>query len=52
MNAKRRFTVENEAYGPMLQVCPVSVADKKESFDTVYESLKGGQTGQDKLLPS
>lgn len=40
LERKRQFTV-NQAYGPMLKFVPV-LADKKESFDTVYESLKEG----------
>jgi conjugal transfer ATP-binding protein TraC len=37
---KRQFTV-NQAYGPMLKFVPV-LADKKEGFDTLYESMKEG----------
>lgn len=37
---KRQFTV-NQAYGPLLKFVPV-LADKKHSFDTIYESLGEG----------
>lgn len=37
---KRQFTV-NQAYGPLLKFVPI-LADKKESFDIIYESLKEG----------
>lgn len=40
LERKRQFTV-NQAYGPMLKFVPV-LADKKESFDTLYESMKEG----------
>lgn len=40
LERKRQFTV-NQAYGPMLKFVPV-LADKKESFDSLYESLKEG----------
>lgn len=37
---KRQFTV-NQAYGPLLKFLPI-LADKKESFDVIYESIKNG----------
>ncbi|OZT31939.1 hypothetical protein CH229_28270, partial [Salmonella enterica subsp. enterica serovar Heidelberg] len=37
---QRQLTV-NQAYGPMLKFVQV-LADKKESFDTLYESMKEG----------
>lgn len=40
LERKRQFVV-NQAYGPMLKFVPV-LADKKESFDTLYESIKEG----------
>lgn len=40
LERKRQFTV-NQAYGPMLKFVPV-LADKKESFDVLYESMKEG----------
>ncbi|MFV8383125.1 type IV secretion system protein TraC [Vibrio parahaemolyticus] len=40
LERKRQFTV-NQAYGPMLKFVPV-LADKKNDFDVLYESLKEG----------
>jgi len=40
LERKRQFTV-NQAYGPLLKFVPV-LADKKESFDNIYESMKEG----------
>lgn len=40
LERKRQFTV-NQAYGPLLKFVPV-LADKKHSFDVLYESLKEG----------
>ncbi len=40
LERKRQFTV-NQAYGPLLKFVPV-LADKKESFDTIYDSMKEG----------
>lgn len=40
LERKRQFTV-NQAYGPLLKFVPV-LADKKESFDILYESMKEG----------
>lgn len=40
LERKRQFTV-NQAYGPMLKFVPV-LADKKESFDIMYESINEG----------
>lgn len=40
LERKRQFVV-NQAYGPMLKFVPV-LADKKEGFDTLYESIKEG----------
>lgn len=40
LERKRQFTV-NQAYGPMLKFVPV-LADKKDDFDTLYESMKEG----------
>lgn len=37
---KRQFTV-NQAYGPLLKFVPI-LADKKKSFDIVYESVNNG----------
>ncbi|TFI49861.1 type IV secretion system protein TraC, partial [Diaphorobacter sp. DS2] len=37
---KRQFTV-NQAYGPLLKFVPV-LAEKKTSFDTIYESIGEG----------
>ena len=40
LDRRRQFAV-NQAYGPMLKFVPV-LADKKEGFDTLYESMKEG----------
>ncbi|AIJ10673.1 type IV secretion system protein TraC [Edwardsiella piscicida] len=40
LERKRQFIV-NQAYGPMLKFIPV-LADKKDSFDTLYDSMKDG----------
>ena len=41
LDRKRQFAV-NQAYGPMLKFVPV-LADKKEGFDVLYDSMKEGQ---------
>lgn len=41
LDTKRQFAV-NQAYGPMLKFVPV-LADKKEGFDVLYNSMKEGQ---------
>lgn len=41
LDRKRQLAV-NQAYGPMLKFVPV-LADKKEGFDVLYESMKEGQ---------
>lgn len=38
---KKRQWVTQQAYGPLLKFVPV-LADKKASFDTIYESLQKG----------
>lgn len=40
LDRKRQFAV-NQAYGPMLKFVPV-LADKKEGFDLLYDSMKEG----------
>lgn len=40
LERKRQFAV-NQAYGPMLKFVPV-LADKKEGFDILYDSIKEG----------
>lgn len=40
LDRKRNFAV-NQAYGPMLKFVPV-LADKKEGFDVLYDSMKEG----------
>ncbi len=40
LDRRRQFAV-NQAYGPMLKFVPV-LADKKEGFDTLYDSIKEG----------
>ncbi|CAM5561578.1 type IV secretion system protein TraC [Eoetvoesiella caeni] len=40
LDRKRQFAV-NQAYGPMLKFVPV-LADKKEGFDVLYDSMKEG----------
>lgn len=40
IDRKRQFTV-NQAYGPLLKFVPI-LADKKDSFDIVYESVNNG----------
>jgi len=40
LEKKRQFTV-NQAYGPMLKFVPV-LADKHDSFETLYSSMKEG----------
>lgn len=41
LDRKRQFAV-NQAYGPMLKFVPI-LADKKEGFDVLYDSMKEGQ---------
>ncbi|MGB1320409.1 MAG: type IV secretion system protein TraC [Vibrio gallaecicus] len=41
LDRKRQFAV-NQAYGPMLKFVPV-LADKKEGFEVLYDSMKEGQ---------
>lgn len=41
LDKKRQFAV-NQAYGPLLKFVPI-LADKKNGFDVLYDSLKEGQ---------